>query len=446
MAIIGRNTKKEYLQHIENSFTLTIAEMKNIVKDFHSEMRRGLAGLKSSLAMIPTYVDKPTGDEKGEYIALDLGGTNFRVLELKLKGKGKLSPPRVRKYVLDKRHISGKGEELFGYIAQRIKAFLRGEKARQDDVLKLGFTFSFPVEQTGIASGELLGWTKGFSARGVVGKDVVMLLNSALAKNGLGNIKVAVLANDTVGTMACLGYEDQDCDVGVILGTGTNACYLEKLSVIPKWNGPNTRTGHMIINIEWGNFNKLRRLDYDIALDKASENPGRQILEKMISGMYLGEVARIVLNGFISKGLLFDGLRSPIFNKRGHFKTEYMSRIEADCSKNLSEVIRFLKESGIRNSTFEDRCLIKRVCELVSNRAARASAAAMAAVITKIDPALSKTHTVAIDGSVYEKHPGFSKNIRTGLEELLDKKASKIKISMAKDGSGKGAAIIAAVA
>ena len=53
------------------------------------EMRAGLASEDGSkLKMLVTYVDSlPSGDEKGLFYALDLGGTNFRVLRVQLGGK-----------------------------------------------------------------------------------------------------------------------------------------------------------------------------------------------------------------------------------------------------------------------------------------------------------------------------------------------------------------------
>ena len=36
-----------------------------------------------------------------------------------------------------------------------------------------------------------------------------------------------------------------------------------------------------VINIEWGNFNKLDSTFFDRQLDKGSNNPGEQLLEKM---------------------------------------------------------------------------------------------------------------------------------------------------------------------
>jgi len=47
---------------------------------------------------------------------------------------------------------------------------------------QMGVTFSFPVHQTAINSGVLIEWTKGFSASGVPGNDVVKFLNDAMAE------------------------------------------------------------------------------------------------------------------------------------------------------------------------------------------------------------------------------------------------------------------------
>lgn len=60
------------------------------------------------------------------------------------------------------------------------------------------------------------------------------------------------LANDTVGTMIAQCYKDPKCEMGVILGTGTNACYSEKVSNILKFTGKTYSQEEMIINMEWG--------------------------------------------------------------------------------------------------------------------------------------------------------------------------------------------------
>ncbi len=431
---------------IEQAFNISTDEIKKIISDFHSQMVSGLRGGESSLKMIPAYVDKPMGKEKGGFIALDLGGTNLRIAQIELKGKGGVIKTAERKFVLEKKHITNTQDELFGFIAGCIKKFIEEEKLDFNKQCGLGFTFSFPVKQTGIASGVLLRWTKGFAARGVKGKDVVKLLNQALLKKGLSNLKIAALVNDTVGTLAARAYKERNCDVGVILGTGTNACYRERLSSIVKWKGYKQPRARMIVNIEWGNFDKLPLTVYDRQMDKFSANPGEQILEKMVSGMYLGELVRLILKDFIERKMLFKQNKPAVFNKAGSFKAEYMSRIEGDCSADLSGTGVLLKDLGFPCSALSERKLIKRICQLISNRGARISAAVLAAVITRIDPYLSQKHTIAIDGSLYEKHPGFSMNMRAALRQVFAKKASRVRMVLTKDGSGIGAAIIAALA
>ena len=55
----------------------------------------------------------------------------------------------------------------------------------------------------------------------------------------------------------------------------------------------------MAINCEWGAFDNehkvLPRTQYDIIIDKDSPRPGQQAFEKMIAGLYLGELLRLVL-------------------------------------------------------------------------------------------------------------------------------------------------------
>ncbi|MCK9603721.1 MAG: hexokinase [Candidatus Omnitrophica bacterium] len=437
---------KQILNYIDKSFNVPPRDLKMIIREFHSQMHKGLSGKTSSLKMLPAYVDRPSGREKGRFIALDLGGTNLRVLELELKGKGQIRLIAERKFVLQKTHISTNAESLFDFIAGSVKNFIRAQKIGDDKKIALGFTFSFPMKQTGVASGKLIHWTKGFSAKGVVGKDIVKLLKYSLLKKGLVNIRVAALTNDTVGTLVARAYKDQACDIGVILGTGTNACYRERVAQIRKFKDKRAHATHMLVNIEWGGFNKLERLPYDLELDALSTNPGEQVLEKMVSGMYLGEIARIILKDLIKRKILFAAGGCFSFNAKDNFKTEYMSEIEGDRSKGLRGVARALKRLGVSRATLEDKILVRKICKVVSMRAARVSAGSLAAVVTKMDPHLLRKHTVAIDGTVYEKYPGFARNIRVALRELFGRKNSRIRITLTKDGSGRGAAIIAAVA
>lgn len=52
--------------------------------------------------------------------------------------------------------------------------------------------------------------------------------------------------NDAVGTLAGAEYYDNDVAVAVILGTGTNACYIEQVNAIPKLKGHHSHSGRMV--------------------------------------------------------------------------------------------------------------------------------------------------------------------------------------------------------
>lgn len=77
-------------------------------------------------------------------------------------------------------------------------------------------------------------------------------------------------------------YFDTKTAVGLILGTGTNACYLEKTDLIETLEEEIHDAKHMIINTEWGAFGENGSIDfirsrYDDEIDKTSINVGKQM-------------------------------------------------------------------------------------------------------------------------------------------------------------------------
>jgi len=141
---------------------------------------------------------------------------------------------------------------LFDYIAGSVEHFLSTHlpdinTSQLQDPLYLGFTFSFPVQQTALDKGTLINWTKGFTAQNAKGRDVVELLQTAL--NNIP-VKCSALVNDTVGTMLSRAYQSGGALLGAIFGTGTNAAYLEKMSNIKtlQIKADETPLEYMIIN------------------------------------------------------------------------------------------------------------------------------------------------------------------------------------------------------
>ena len=66
----------------------------------------------------------------------------------------------------------------------------------------------------------------------------------------------------------------------------------------------------MRVNTEWGGFGDNGELDFirtkwDLSVDEGSLNSGAQTFEKMISGMYMGELVRQVLVDMVWEDLMF---------------------------------------------------------------------------------------------------------------------------------------------
>ncbi|KAM0905879.1 hypothetical protein ACQ4PT_017157 [Festuca glaucescens] len=286
------------LREFEEGCATPPARLRQVVDAMVVEMHAGLASDGGSkLKMLLTFVDAlPNGDEEGVYYAIDLGGTSFRVLRVEVGAGSENGNQKVEIHAIPE-ELMGTSEDLFNFVASTLKNFIEREDGK-DEQKALGFTFSFPVRQNSVSSGSLIRWTKGFS----VGDTV----------------------NDTVGTLALGHYYDEDTVAAVIIGDGTNACYVERTDAIIKCQGLLTNSGGMVVNMEWGNFwsSHLPRTPYDISLDDETQNRNDQGFEKMISAMYLGEIARLVLHRMAQESDVFgddaDSLSTPFILRYCH--------------------------------------------------------------------------------------------------------------------------------
>uniref|UniRef100_A0A3Q4H7P6 Phosphotransferase n=1 Tax=Neolamprologus brichardi TaxID=32507 RepID=A0A3Q4H7P6_NEOBR len=417
-------------QCVLDTLRLSREQLLEVKRRFSEEMTRGLSKQthkQASIKMLPTYVrSTPDGSEHGDFLALDLGGSSFRVLLVRVRSGTKRSVDMQQKiYSIPQEIMQGTGEELFNHIVDCIADFLEymGMKGAS---LPLGFTFSFPCDQTKL-------------------DEVIFFCLLCFQEFDLNFVAVV---NDTVGTMMTCGYEDPKCEVGLIVGTGTNACYMEEMHNIELVEGDN---GRMCVNVEWGAFGENGELEefcteFDHLVDACSNYPGKQRYEKMISGMYLGEIVRNVLLDFTAKGLLFRGKVSERLKTRGIFETKFLSQIESDRLA-MRQVRSILQHLGLTGSTCDDSVLVKEVCSVVARRAAQLSGAGLAAVVDKIRQNRNLNQlsiTVGVDGTLYKTHPHFSAIMQETLRDLAPQ--CEVTFLKSEDGSGKGAALITAVA
>nr|POE61928.1 hexokinase-3 [Quercus suber] len=216
-----------------------------------------------------------------------------------------------------------------------------------------------------------------------------------------------------MGTLALGHYHDPDTIATVIIGTGTNAGYSERTDAIIRCQGVLTTSRGMVFNMEWGNFwsSHLPRTSYDIELDV-----------QMI-------------------------------------KTPLMAEMHEDDSPELTEVARILKDTlEIPDVPLKVRKLVVKVCDVVTRRAARLAAAGIVGILKKIGRDGSggitggrrsdikmKRAVVAIEGGLYTSYTMFREYLREAMIEILGEEAAEHVILMVtEDGSGVGAALLAA--
>jgi len=452
---------KDLLQEIEkleNLFTIDTAKLKQITEHFVNELEKGLSVEGGSIPMNPTWVMSfPTGYETGTYLALDMGGTNLRVCQITLTDQKSEFDIIQSKYRMPEELKTGEADELWEYIADCLMQFIEthhGDSVKLDK-LPLGFTFSYPATQNYIDEGVLQRWTKGFDIAGVEGHNVVPMFEEALRRRGVP-IKLTALINDTTGTLIASAYTDTKMKIGCIFGTGCNAAYMENCGSIPKLAHLNLPPDTpMAINCEWGAFDNEHKVlpttPYDETIDRGSPRPGQQAFEKMIAGLYLGEIFRLVMVDLHDKPgtHIFDGQDISALRKAYSLDSSFLSAIEEDPFENLSETAElFHNRLGIYTSGPELE-LIRRTAELIGTRAARLSACGVAAISKK--KGFASCH-VGADGSVFNKYPHFKARGAKALREILEwpekaneKEEDPIEILAAEDGSGVGAALIAAL-
>ena len=427
-------------------FVIFTADLKGLVASFQTEIRRGLAGQPSSIAMHPAFVGRPFGNEQGRFVVLDLGGTNVRATVLDMGGDGAIKALKSDAFRLPS--TSGSADDLFRPVARFV-----GEMLDVGTDYTLGFIFAFPMDQTGVRSGRLTKWTKEFAFSGVEGKDVVRLLEDAIRRESdtlpaLRQLKIGALANDTVGVLAAGARLDPRCDMGLIAATGMNLAVAVPAGMISKDIPGSGDADEMLFNMECGNFSGVSSVQtrHDRKLDAESDTDG-QLLEKMISGRYLGEIVRLTVAHRSSQGEGFsDWLgESSIFRESYAFTTEYVSDIAHDTSPDLAATGMVLHELGVPEDTEDDRRRLREICISVGRRSARLAAMAMVATATYVDPELEREHLVAADGSLFRGFPSYEVEVELGIADMLGDRADRVEVAYLRDGSGIGAAVLAAM-
>lgn len=392
--------------------------------------------------MLPSFCHTlPTGEERGTFIALDLGGSTFRVALVQLStrseqnGGMEIKHMTVNKINEQIRQLCA--QDFFAWMAARIQDMLQQSNNNlllQDQIIPIGLSWSFPVEQTSHQGGTVQPMGKGFKAHiGVVGQDLGSLIEQACLHRGI-KVRVNAVINDSSATLLSQAYKDPATKMSLILGTGFNAAIYLPVKDLgtgkfgsrdPSWFEHAQR---VIINTEASMFGKhiLPETRWDEALNRAHPLPDFQPLEYMTTGRYLGELLRLVIVEAVNTCNLFSGIVPEIIRDRYTVDTALLAAIEEDTTLgNARSAERVQKEFGLLNPpTPSDMSFLRSVVEAISRRATAYVAAAVHALWSlehgdNLDLDRPSTTSIAANGSVVLMYPRFLNRCQSHIADII---------------------------
>jgi hexokinase len=244
---------------------------RTLANEFFDALTSVRAGLHGPPSYHRSYLGRPVTVFPGTYGAIDVGGSHVRLAVASVSQNHEVTIISSKKDpVPDAKTVP----EFFSWIAERFLILL----APYSDVSNVGFTFSYPMQTLSANRGWVQRWTKSVHLPTSPAVDPARSLVQAMAQLGRP-VRVAALLNDTVAAGIAGGH---DVDMGLVLGTGFNLSLYD------------TDLGEFI-NLEVGQCNSpaLQALttSWDRRVDLASANPGQQVAEKQVGGLYLGQLA-----------------------------------------------------------------------------------------------------------------------------------------------------------
>ncbi|KAL1905280.1 hypothetical protein Sste5344_009016 [Sporothrix stenoceras] len=367
------SSSSSIVDEIIESFSFSADDVRVTAAHLLEQLKTGL--LHDSLPFQhPSFVTTiPDGSETGRFLSVDLGGTNCRICLVDLHGDGTFS-------IEQQKHA----------VPQNIS----------------------------LAGGTLLHWDKGWDIPSALGRDPCALLQAATNAQQLP-VHVAALANDSVGSLLTRAYTSTSVTARtlacVIVGTGTNAAYVERLQNVKRVGCINAATDTvMAMNTEWGcmddDMRVLPRTRFDDMVDVQSTDCGLQMLEKRVSGLYLGELLRLAVLELYQRGDIFDMHvgQDPLLFTKESIDASLLSALAVDDSDDaMTAKIKFVADTlGAENVSTADVHIIQAIANAIVTRAARLVGAATAAIVlqsgflsTEAEAAVPTVLTAEKDGT-----------------------------------------------
>lgn len=375
-------------------------------------------------------------------IVVEVGGTNMRAIMYRVKDgqldstgiyhdfpiKGKLTD-KAR----NEKTVFKNSDDFFNHLFKALPNLKKIIKENPDALLSI--IFSFPGQPTEIECNldyEVGRFTKEFDIPGMEYNNFIPLLKQYLEKHKITAPGKIALFNDT----AILPRKGDN--VGLVVATGYNYALLMSVKQLREILGPQFAQGwdedeRMIVNVEAGNLNLAQKYAGDnnpnsifSRVDARSSKPGEALDEKLISGKYLGEALKCVLEDLnkITNGQAVKNLKPETKIKAEHIS----SILEDDWATELSPAMKKAFKEGRYQGNYEKnewflpfkvdrryRSIVKEACRLIKVRSAQIAASM---VVGGLDLAQANGLSANIEGPVFWNMPGYKEEFAYGVRSL----------------------------
>ncbi|KAL9602788.1 MAG: hypothetical protein Q9219_001631 [cf. Caloplaca sp. 3 TL-2023] len=473
---IYQTTMDTLLKEVEELFEqqLRVEQLLAISKELQAEFKERLQSSPS--CMLPSHnYTLPHGKEHGTYLAMEVGGSTLRVALVDLAGRHEPSQSlrirRIATSTIDSRVRDLRGLAFFDWIAEKIEEMLSVDKAAADHMqlkepLPLGIAWSFPIDQTSIRSGNIIGMGKGFHCSVLKGHDLGDLIEHACQRRNL-NIRLDAIVNDSSAAVLSRAYIDPSTRLAVILGTGMNAAIHLPISSLhhSKFGArefPTTEDiSHVLVNTELSMFGKkaFPTTRWDEYLNAHHILPDYQPMEYLLAGGYMGEIVRLILVEATEAVGLFGGRMPPSLAEPYTLETRILAAIEADTYPSLSPSCKLFQDtySLATSPTPAEMHFIRQVILSVSRRSQgyfTAAIHALSSLLHEMDSGGLENGldhiSIGCDGSVINKYPGYMERSQVLLDQLVkmegDQKRKRVVLESAGESAVLGAGVAVAMA
>jgi len=403
-------------------------------------------------------------------LAIDFGGTNLRfgLVEIKRNGNEKIESNILFKQKLAVYNTFEQDlsiEKFCDRLAELCYAFLDIPDVKlllENDEnfansLKIGFVFSFPFEQSKLDEAILGRMSKIKIIRKTNNQELNSIFNKSLSEIGRTksiSLKSNAILNDANALLVSHWiFNDQNLDLVIIIGTGTNLAHM---------SNENKNT---LLNLEWATYGSIthepdfRNLSKYLTLDDfhvafRQTHKEKKPFEMILSGLYISELTRVFL---IRK---FHDLKSDIekflepHTINGFMINdflEYLDRTDLCLNerklKSENKLIEFY--SALKNEN--DRQIMLQVIQHIVTRSADFAAAGVSAILRHKKCLDREKIVIGIDGSIIEDMYGYKKRFIETLTHLLNgittsqnmaSKNFEIKLAYIQNSPLKGSALL----